>query len=339
MEIALQRESQNLAGSWMKHDGAMLRDYLIADVEDPRLNLQSILTRHFLVASLFGEAHQPLAQAELFFGAAMNWLLATAKRTGSAEALGEIAYALHCRADNAEGLMLPPSVLRLFKSLPMTLDGLEIPNYIDAFLRKTEFQEGCPVLHEPILETFQQLWNQTLANVQAGKRTVLEPACGSANDYRFLKRFGLARFLDYTGIDLCRKNVDNALDLFPDVRFQEGNVFEIAAEDRSFDLCYVHDLLEHLSPEGMEQTVRELCRVTKESLYVHFFNMEEIESDQIHPVDAYHWNLLSMQAMRNRFAACGFEAHVMNIGEFQRGVMGFEQTHNPRAYTFLMMRR
>ncbi len=39
---------------------------------------------------------------------------------------------------------------------------------------------------------------------------MLEAACGSANDYRFLHAFGFAPFLDYAGFDISPKNIDNA---------------------------------------------------------------------------------------------------------------------------------
>ena len=124
---------------------------------------------------------------------------------------------------------------------------------------------------------------------------MLEPACGSANDYRFLHAYGLARLVRYTGFDLCAKNIENARALFPDVSFAVGNVFEIAAPDKAFDLCFVHDLFEHLSLEGMQAAVKEVCRVTRQGLCVGFFNMDEIRDHQVRPVDDYHWNRLSMR--------------------------------------------
>ena len=55
MHDTLKLESEKLARSWMQHEPAKLRDYLVAGIEDPRINLQSILSRHFLVRSVFGE--------------------------------------------------------------------------------------------------------------------------------------------------------------------------------------------------------------------------------------------------------------------------------------------
>src|SRR5262249_28346975 len=47
MTPALKQETESLARSWARHESAWLRDYLVAGVEDPRINLQSILSRHF----------------------------------------------------------------------------------------------------------------------------------------------------------------------------------------------------------------------------------------------------------------------------------------------------
>ena len=43
-------------------------------MEDPRINVQSILTRQFLTKGLFGERFTSLMEQELRFGVVMNWL-------------------------------------------------------------------------------------------------------------------------------------------------------------------------------------------------------------------------------------------------------------------------
>jgi SAM-dependent methyltransferase len=338
MDAALQQETERLVRSWMRHDEAMLRDYLVAEVEDPRLNAQSILTRHFLAFSLLAEKYQPLAEAELAFGAAMNWLLATAKQAGHPDALAGIAHALARDADNAEGFGLPPFVRTLFRSLPQSCVGLRVPNYLEEFLRATRFIESQPVPPATVLDTFQRLWQQALAAEPVTPAKVLEPACGSANDYRFLERFGFARLIDYAGFDLCEKNVTNARRQFPQARFAAGNVFAVAASAGAYDFAFVHDLFEHLSPVGIEAAVDELCRVTRRALCLHFFNMDETAEDVIRPVEEYHWNTLSVERMRERFARHGFQAQVLHIGSFLRWRVGAASTHNPHAYTFVLGR-
>jgi ubiquinone/menaquinone biosynthesis C-methylase UbiE len=371
IEPSLQAESGKLARSWMQHDAGMLRDYLVAGVEDPRLNVQSILSRHFLARALTANRFSALMEADYRFAAAMNWLTALAGRPGDAGELESVLHALRRRADNAEGIEIPAFILRTFAALPATAGGIAIPNYIESFLSGTQMASDQVRLHEPSLNTFRDLWRIALearivsvsgmcesavpaagdggsmptagkpdgapagGNVRA-TLSVLEPACGSANDYRFLHAYGLARLVDYTGFDLCAKNVENACALFPGVRFAIGNVFEIAAPDKAYDLCFVHDLFEHLSLEGMQAAVKEVCRVTRQGLCVGFFNMDEVRDHQVRPMDEYHWNLLSMARMKELFAECGFAARVVHIGVFLRQQIGCEQTHNQNAYTFLL---
>jgi SAM-dependent methyltransferase len=343
---SLQEETDKLARSWMQHDAGMLRDYLVGGVEDPRLNVQSVLSRHFLTRALMGERFNALMDQEIRFAAAMNCLAALAGKMHDTEDLELILYALKRGADNAEGIEIPEFLVRTFAALPMAGD-ITIPNYIEAFLSGTQFVSGQAQLHQPSLDTFRRLWNQALAPEGSASQlsalnsqplSVLEPACGSANDYRFLHAYGLARLVRYTGFDLCAKNIENARALFPDVSFAVGNVFEIPAPDRAFDLCLVHDLFEHLSLEGLQTAVAEVCRVTRQGICVGFFNMDEIRDHEVRPVDDYYWNRLSMGRVRELFAEGGFQARVVHIGTFLRRQIGCEETHNPNAYTFLLHR-
>jgi SAM-dependent methyltransferase len=329
----------------MRHDAGMLQDYLVAGVEDPRLNLQSVLSRHFLTRALTAERFAALMEQEYRFAAAMNWLAPLPRRLSDTAELELVLYALRRGADNAEGIEIPGFIVQTFAALPAAAGGLAIPNYIESFLSGTEVSPGQAEPHQPSLNTFRDLWNHALAaeapphqlsTINSQPASVLEPACGSANDYRFLHSYGLARLVSYTGFDLCTQNIENARALFPGVNFAVGNVFEIAAPDRAFDLCFVHDLFEHLSLEGMQTAVKELCRVTREGLCIGFFNMDEIRAHQVRPVDDYHWNLLSMARVKELFADCGFAARVVHIGTFLRQQIGCEQHHNPNAYTFLL---
>src|SRR5262245_35688179 len=104
MNAALKVESEKLARSWMQHDATMLRDYLVASVEDPRINVQSILSRHFLAQAFAGERWTALQDQECRFAAVANWLAMLAARTGNREDLEEVLHALRRGADNAEGL-------------------------------------------------------------------------------------------------------------------------------------------------------------------------------------------------------------------------------------------
>jgi len=340
MNDSLRLETEKLARSWRQYDAPFLRDYLVADVEDPRINVQSILSRHFLIASLFGEKFCELGLQELRFAGAMNWLGNVAKNSGGAEESRAILHALEHGADNAEGLPIPHFISETFRSLPIHVGEIAIGNYVRDFLAGAARAPMPPGPHAPGFDGFASLWRSVLAKEQPPPPVpVLEPACGSANDYRFLEAYGLARLIDYSGFDLCEKNIANARALFPGTRFWIGNVFEIAVTDRSFDLCFTHDLLEHLSPAGLECAVRELCRVTRHGICVGFFQMDELPEHIVRSVADYHVNTLSLARTEALFAQHGFAVQPLHIGSYLRGRVGCQETHNPNAYTFLAFRR
>jgi SAM-dependent methyltransferase len=338
MDPFLQTETERLRHAWTRHDPAWLRDYLVADVEDPRRNLQSILTRHFLLTALGGDTWQPLFQAELEFAAALNWLLEPAHRIASAEERALLQHALRTGASNVEGLAVPPFLHHLHHQLPRPWHDRVIPNYLDEFLRLPDPLDPDSQPFQSLLNTFQNLWSDLLATVPPSRMTVLEPACGSANDYRFLVRFGLARLFHYTGFDLCEANIANARQMFPSASFHVGNIFEIPAPDAAFEWAFVHDLFEHLSPQALPAAVRELCRVTRLGLCVHFFQMDEIPETVVRPIGPYHWNLLSLEQTWALFAREGFDGQPIHIGTYLQHRTGCAWTHNPMAYTFLLFR-
>ncbi len=364
MKAELQLESEKLRRSWAQHDATWLRDYLVAGVEDPRLNLQSILSRHFLIRALFNNQFDALFQHEYRFAAVMDWLLRVTNQAADPEELAVILYALRKRSDNAEGLEIPPFVFETFAGLPTQANGFSIPNYIEAFLIRSEPTADPRNLNDAFLNTFCVIWNlalkktslvatpepsATLGEADAGtpkreraspaRLSLLEHACGSANDYRFLDSYGIAGFFEYAGFDLCQTNIENARALFPAVRFEPGNIFEISAENKAFDFCVIHDLFEHLSLAGLEQAVQEVCRVTRRGLCIGFFQMDEIPNHIVRPLQDYHWNLLSRARMTDLFASLGFEAQAVHIGTLLQRQIGCRQTHNPNAYTFLVHAR
>src|SRR5262245_45746269 len=204
----LKLESERLARSWMQHEPAKLREYLVAGVEDPRIKLQSILTRQFVVRSLFEKKYRELMDHECRFAAVMNWFMALAANSASEE-LNVVFHAIQLGADNAEGIPIPRFILKTFGSLPVSIGPREIPNYIDTILTETSRSATLSPTHGqsvPVnrpapcvaFNTFQNLWHEILAAEPAPAAPVIafEPACGSANDYRFLHSYGLSRFLE-----------------------------------------------------------------------------------------------------------------------------------------------
>jgi SAM-dependent methyltransferase len=300
-------------------------------VQDPRINVQSILTRHFLTEQLFGAQFEALMKHELRFALVMNWLLGLLKRPVWPQQLHSVLDALLAGKDDAEGLKIPLYVSQTFASLA-------VPNYMcDLFCWLPVESSDAPV-PEHLLSTFETIWREVLACEQPRRISVLEPACGSANDYRFLEAFGLARLLDYTGFDLCEKNIANARGMFPGVRFKVSNVLEIDAADGAFDYCFIHDLFEHLSIAALEVAIAEICRVTQKGICVGFFNMHDGDEHIVETISDYHWNTLSSARTKALFERHCSAVRVNHIDALLRSRFGCADTHNKGAWTFTIAR-
>jgi ubiquinone/menaquinone biosynthesis C-methylase UbiE len=248
-------ETDKLIQSWKKHDPKNLDSYLVVGYQNPRINGASILARHFFIRKLFGDAFEPLMLQELEFCTEANALLRNrAKKSGLKKLSGRF------RID-------PEQRARV----------LEVADV------NTEKEES-----------FEQTWHDRLsARSPAARLSMLEMACGSANDYRMFDSYGLAQHLDYTGVDLNKDNIANAKQRFPDVDFQCGNIMDLPYEDNSFDYVLAFDIFEHLSVQGMEQALAEAMRIARRGLVLTFFNMTDIPEHVVRPVENYHRNQLS----------------------------------------------
>ncbi len=329
MEDRLRRETRGLVKSWIRHGRGTLRDYLVRDVEDPRINVQSILTRHFLIRRLFGSRFDYLAEQEIRFGLVVNWLLGLLKDGVKPLRLQNVLDALLTGRSDAEGLRIPFYVSDTFA-------GLILPNYICNLLSWAPVETAEAPIPDYLMSVFERIWSEALESEQHQGISVLEPACGSANDYRFIDSFGIARFLDYTGFDLCQKNVRNVRHICSRGRFKVDNVLEIDAEDNAFDYCFVHDLFEHLSIEAMEAAISELCRVTRGEICAGFFNMHDGEEHIVKPVRDYHWNCLSVSRTKPVFEQYASGMQVIHIDEFLKSNFDCSDTHNKGAYAFII---
>ena len=188
------------------------------------------------------------------------------------------------------------------------------------------------------MDTFQQIWRRELQDLSHGGYSLLEPACGSANDFRYLASFGLANFVRYTGIDIAPKNIANAIRRFPDVDFRVGDLLDNAIADEAFDFSFVHDLFEHLSVGAMQRAVEELLRVTRRETWLHFFNAANVSAHEVRPVGAYYWNTLSIGKLVGIIERSASRVEVISMAELGRAKFGFGHYYNPGAYTIIATR-
>ncbi len=259
MKDSLLTETANLKVAWRSKTRERLRAYLVEGIQDPRTNIQSILTRHFLLGKIFSDRFNDIKASELQHAVRLNTERVAGRASGETE--------------------------------------------------KDEFQKR---------------WRSALVSSSGDLISVLECGCGSANDYRSWDAYGIARFLNYKGFDLSEDNVANAREMFPDVNFECGNIFNIREKDESFDYVVVFDLFEHLSLEGVEIALREACRVARRGLVLNLFNVSDIAQHVSNPVPErhYHWNTLSLRQISDSFATHARKVEAVNIHRLLCGKYG-----------------
>lgn len=167
-------------------------------------------------------------------------------------------------------------------------------------MRSSHFEElaKCLTLGFEFFDSrFAAPWNEAitaLGQPSAKKIRALELACGSANDYRYFEQYGLATFLDYTGVDVCPENIENARQRYPEIDFQVDDATKLDAEDDEFDVVIAFDLFEHLSSGGLEAAIDEAVRVCRGELWLSFFNLTDAPTHQFTQKGNYYWNALSL---------------------------------------------
>jgi ubiquinone/menaquinone biosynthesis C-methylase UbiE len=182
------------------------------------------------------------------------------------------------------------------------------------------------------------IWSEQLASLSRGTISVLEVACGSANDYRFVAQCGLAPFLRYTGLDIAVGNITNAQHRFPNVDFRVGSILGTELPDSSCDYLFCHDLIEHLSPAAMERALEEMLRIARREMILHFFNGKRNGVHEIVPVRKYYRNRLSMEKIAAFFEGQGTHVTCLEMAPWLREKIGVPGYHNPNAFSVIVDR-
>lgn len=288
-------EESRLRLAWAAAPAELLDSYLVSGYQDPRINLQSILTRHALARRVLGSDPRlgSLMADEIRFAVELNEVL----RRRAAEL------------------------------------GVRMGAYLNP-LKQRRVRDVSRAIEDRVGE-LQGRWAAELAERTAPRVAVLEFACGSANDYRSWAEYGLARFLDYTGVDLSPANVANARRRYPDADFRVGNILELGLPDRSFDLVVAADLFEHLSLRAMDRALGEASRLARNGVILSFFSMAEIAEHVERPERMYHWNRLSRPRIEERLRGSFPSVEVVAIASWLARCHGYRNSYNRRAYTIV----
>jgi SAM-dependent methyltransferase len=314
-----QAESEQLKNAWLRHPEDFLDSYLVRGVENPCLNPQSVTLRSLIVESLVPRQHHTLMREERMYAACACLSLVamaegrfdrfTAALEGERNA--DLAYAL-------------PEFLKDLR------DGKTHAPFTAGAAWRQVFQAMLGSFSD-FASPFEKLWRARLEGIDVKPIKLLEAGCGSANDFRYFERYGLAKAVDYTGVDICATNVANARRRCPHGNFVEGNALRLPFPDKSFDFYCAFDLFEHLSLEAMACCFREAVRVTRRGLWLSFFQLDWRAEHEVVLEPPYHRNILSIPRALELLASLGSDARVIDIpAEWVMEFPGY-RSYNPLA--------
>ena len=128
--------------------------------------------------------------------------------------------------------------------------------------------------------------------------SLLDVGCGSANFYDGFQKTGLTYFMEYTGIDIAEKNIENCKILYPDANFRLGDARNIEFSNNSFDVVLASRILEYLSLDDLEIALSEIMRVARDTVILNFFYEKDMPEHIVNKVALYHRNGLSRLQLR-----------------------------------------
>lgn len=282
-----------LERTWNARSAKMLDRYLVSGYQNPRINVQSILLRHFLVERAVGPGFEDLKAGEIRQAVELNEVL----RRRAAEL------------------------------------GVKMGSYLNPSRQAAVLRVDEAIADREL--TSVERWREALSAIETDRRPlrVIELACGSANDYRAFVECGLAAHLEYRGLDLTVKNIENARHRFPGVAFEVGDVRDVKHPDGAFDYVVASDVFEHLSLDGMDRALGEALRLATRGVALTFFNMSESADHEDRPTKLYHWNRLSRQRIEERLRQRFPSLRVVPISSWLREEHGYAHSYNPRAYS------
>jgi len=324
----IEMENERLKGSWDCFPAEHLATYLSLGEQDQRINAHSIITRSLLADTLWPGKFDALIDEELRFGLVMTWLLQELKSgTDRADLLREL--------DSSTPSHRIPELLRETAAW-LQSDDCPITDYMTEALMYTEPDQPAWSLFGPALNTFEGLWTRQLSNIPSERVSVLEIACGSGNDYAAIRDYGLAAHIAYAGFDISWKNIHNARNRFPGVDFFEASILDSGLPDHSFDCIFVHDLLGHLSPDGLEVALAEIMRIARKEAWLHCYNVAAIGKHEVYPFQAYYRNRLSIGQMKASIEKTGSAVEFVSISDMLYDKFRFRQKYTEFSGSFLV---
>lgn len=156
--------------------------------------------------------------------------------------------------------------------------------------------------------------------------TVLDVACASAIDYLSFKDSRV----EYTGVDVTRKYVEYARQLFPEADVRVADVLDLPFPSGSFDTVYCKDLLGHLPLDEWRNAVGEMWRVCKSQMLLAEMVFRDAASEQVLQGNGFYQNWISWADLNECLACLSCVGSV----EVAARNLGYNGTHLVKVIKF-----
>lgn len=116
--------------------------------------------------------------------------------------------------------------------------------------------------------------------------TILEVGCNVGAQISCLNEMG---FRNLHGIEIQEYAVTQAADSNPGSEFVQGDALHLPFEDDAFDLVFTSGVLIHISPEHIEQAMREVARCASSYVWGYEYYADEYTEIQYHDHEEILW--------------------------------------------------
>lgn len=329
-KVEIENENSKLRASWNCLPAEHLDNYLMQGEQDQRINIHSILNRALLVDSLWPGKFDGLITEEFRFGLVMTWILQQLQEDVTRK---QLLDSIMTGAGEDGSADVPDLVATT--ALYLQSDDCPLPDYIAESLLFVDRNNPDALLPETALNIFQNIWSNTLQDLESPGMDVLEIACGSGNDFQAIRNANIEPYISYSGLDISSKNISNARHKFPGVDFFEASILDSAIPDDSYDVVFAHDVIGHLSGEGMDRALGEIMRISRSEIWIHCFNAVDIDQHEIIPYFQYHRNRISISQFAKTLEDGGFSVEVIKLPDMLKQKFDYVQDYVSTSVSFV----
>ena len=302
---------------WSGLGSEFLDSYLIQSFENPSINPQSVLMRSFLVDHLFPNRFNETINQEIYYSACACYALLANQEGWFRELYNIVQSEIH--HPNIPKFLQPDFIYQ--KSRRFSVKSLF-----------NEIGKCLTVGFEHIDSPFRKIWLSHLKRHFKCGAKVLELGCGSANDYRYWSSYGIASFINYTGMDISPINIRNARKRHPHENFRTADACNTGYADESFDIVVAFDLIEHLSPDKMQTVLAEASRISRNEIWISCFNAGTFPLHEFKADGTYYRNRLSVGEIAKQLAINNFKTEWISIkNEYTSLFPGYRQYNENAA--------